>query len=188
MDEETSTTSTSVLLVTQTGHEAQWMSRADAHEWAKPILRQIIDRADGRWEGRLKTVIPAKSTFEGFVFKMIFTDVPECVIIDYILPVLKERACIVKRVSEDEAEAQRKQSFQRLAKITTQIDKIGDVAGTHKTIMELIAMRGTGGSEAKKRKFTDGLAEVLQTSFRVGSAKLQENKSDEGGEKEETSK
>ena len=156
------------------------MSRADAHEWAKPLLRQIIERADERWEGNLTTVIPVKPTFQGFLFKMIFTEVPERVMTDVILPVLQEQACTVKREQQDLAEAQRKQSAQRLAKIKRRIEKIADVEGLQQTLKELREMRGNGGSEAKRRKFSDGAMEVLQTSFRVGAAKLEENKQEEG--------
>ena len=167
------------LLVTKLGQDMKWTDRKEAYVWASSLLRHIIAKADASWEGELKVVLPLKPTVTGFLYKMVFTNVPDALMENVIVPGIQEQQCTVERVQKDLAAEQRRNSESRMIQIRSRIDAIGNVSKMQQTIGRLMEMRGEGGPETKKRKFSEGAMDVLKTSVKVGAAKLAENREEE---------
>ena len=156
---------TCILLVRVGSHMQDHISRKDAYSWMNKVIRKGVNEKGAHWEGDLQKVIPMRQAINGMEYKVQFEDVPEQLIQDVILPVLQKADCQVKRLSKD-------------------AERTFRVAKTQSLIQQLIALRGNGGSDAKRRRFSEDLTGVYNRSSRVGSAKLQELK-EEKEEKEE---
>jgi hypothetical protein len=156
------------LLVTKLGQNKQRVRQSDAFTWATVMLRKIITQADAKWEGTLDTVIPLTEQVDGFLYKMVFEDMPEDLLHNVIIPGMRVMACTA-RMEPHAVTAMHRKS----------VRDIGNVGSMRDTVNTILQMRGNGGPEAKKRKFSSEAMNILYTSVKVGSHKLAENKEDD---------
>ena len=125
-------------------------------------------------EGEMKAVSPIGLGMTGAKYKAVFSNVPDPMLDDSIIPGLEEQNCRVQRLRQDLQAQDRKRSMASLQKIQSRVDSIGDVTKLTATIDRLSAMHGDGGPEEKRHRFARGAMVVLQTSVAVGSARLDE--------------
>ena len=172
MDEESNTC---VLITTKLD---QWepYSRKEAYAWASVLLRSIVEKAEMRWQGEMKAVIPIGMSVTGCRYKAVLSDVPEEMIDDTIMPGLQGQKCTVQRMQKDLQAQDRKKSAARLQQIQSRVAQVGNVAALNATIDRLSTLHGGGGSEVKRQKFAQGAMSVLKTSVAVASANLEEAK------------
>ena len=170
MDEESDTC---LLIITKLD---QWepYSRREAYAWASVLLRSIVEKADMRWQGEMKAVIPMGMSVTGCRYKAVLIDVPEQMIDHTIIPGLQGQQCTVQKMQKDLQAQDRKKSAERLKQIQSRVAQIGNVADQKATIDRLSMLHGDGGPEAKRQKFAQGAMTVLKTSVAVGSANLEE--------------
>ena len=62
------------------------------------LLRGIVEKAELRWRGEMKAVIPIGMSVTGCRYKAVLSDVPEELILDTILPGLLGEKCSVQRM------------------------------------------------------------------------------------------
>ena len=81
----------SVLLVTHKACQDTYVSRQQAYDWAKGLIRDICQSAGANFDGQLKAAIPLKSVITGFLYKLVFQDVPEELICSTVIPGMEAR-------------------------------------------------------------------------------------------------
>ena len=160
------------LLVTVAGFSDKWVDSDAAKKWATTIVRKAVSESYHTWEGDLSQVVPLNFTVAGKRSKLKFVGVPEALIADVVMPALK-RLCPVKRLSTEEELAQRRPDSSR-----RRAQAIGDVDKAQSFMERLIEMRGDGGSDIKRRKFTEHVANVVERSQRLASSGMRQMKED----------
>ena len=80
----------------------QWepYSRKDAYGWASVLLRGIVEKAELRWRGEMKAVIPIGMSVTGCRYNAVLSDVPEELILDTILPGLLGKKCSLQSMDK----------------------------------------------------------------------------------------
>ena len=125
-----------------------------------------------KWEGDRVRIIPLNSTVAGKRFKLKFVGVPELLIADIVMPVLQKLGQVKKVSSEEEMARGRPAIARRRAQAIGDVDKVS-------TCMEhIVDMRGSGGSDIKKRKFADNCANAIERSQIFASSGMRQMKED----------
>ena len=149
------------------------MTRQDAYNWALQNIRKATHAEHACWQGQLISAIPVRSTVAGRLIKLKFVGVPESLMSSVIIPGL-EKDGQVDRMSKDEEAYDRTRAQAKGRDKRKRVQAIGNVAAVNSTVERLLAMRGTGGSEKQRRKFVDAVANMLDRSYKIGSADLRE--------------
>ena len=89
-----------------------------------------------------------------------------------------ERVGQVAKLSKDQESFDKAQSLSRATDASKRAQAIGDVAGTNSTIERLMALRGDGGHQVKKRKFADNCAHLLERTQRFAASGMREMRED----------
>ena len=141
------------------------------------MLKEILAEADTGMEGDLKTVIPIGQSLHGFKYKFIFEGTPESLMRDVLVAGMEEKhQCAVKRIHKDVANLQRRESEARVQGIRKRVTALSDLEKVNATIAALIALRGEGGPEKKRIKFSDQAMSLISTSSRIAACNLRENR------------
>lgn len=165
--------SSCTLLVTRLGEKGtNFITRKEAYDWACTMVQESIAKEGALMEGHMDAVIPCRQTVTGFLFKLVFRDVPDRLMRGVIIPGIKEKGCTVSIQDINEAAQQRKQSAERLANIRKRVNALGNTEDIVDVVKELMRMRGDGGPEEKRRKFVQGAMDVIRITTQVAGSTL----------------
>ena len=123
-----------ILIVTVGAHMQDFISRKDAHTWALKVVRKAIIEKGALWEGDLRLTTPMRSTVSGMQYKLQFTNVPEQLMTEVIIPAFQKDDCQVERLSKDAEKAFKDHSISRARDALKRAQAIGDVAVVNSTI------------------------------------------------------
>ena len=139
------------------------------------MIKQAVEENDIRWEGTLK-VTPLSSTPEGKRFRFKFHNVPEALIHKVVIPAF-EKTGHVRKVAEQELHAQ----VLHGDGLRRRIESAGNFEKMYSLVTELKELRGSGGSESRKRRFYENLASCVDRTHRIttnGMKQLREDTRD----------
>ena len=153
-----------------------WVDASVASEWATKVIKQAVEENGTRWEGGL-TVTPLSSTPEGKRFRLRFTNVPEALISSVVMPAFEAKGT-AHRLGEQELHAQSTNGevLKRRLESAGNFDKMYDL------VTELKEKRDSGGSESRKRRFYENLANRIDRTHRIttnGMKQLREDTRDD---------
>ena len=129
------------------------------------------------FEGYLQHAIPLRAIVSGMKFKLLFVGVPDQLMSTVIIPAF-EREGQVAKLSKDQESFDKAQSLSKATDASKRAQAIGDVAGTNSTIERLMALRGDGGNQVKKRKFAEHCAHLLERTQRFAASGMREMRED----------
>ena len=166
-----------ITTVAVLSYRDDYISKKDAFKWAIGIIRTATRDADTFVEGELHKVIPLRATVSGMQFKLHFVGVPDQLMSSVILPAFEKEGQVAK-FSKDQEENDEARCFSKAADTAKRAQAIGDVAGVNSMLETLLSLRGDGGTELRKRKFSDNCANVLERSQRFASNGMREMRED----------
>jgi hypothetical protein len=167
------------LLVTKLGHNQPKVKRSDALTWGMAMIREIMSESEAKWEGNLKAVIPLTEQVEGFLYKMIFHDVPEELLRSVVIPGMQLMGCNARFEPRAVTAMHRRNMETTIYTVKDRVRDIGNVGPMQTTLTKIMDMRGEGGPEAKRRKCGNEAMSILHTSVKIGAHKLEENKEED---------
>ena len=166
------------IIFTHPEDEDKWTTRVAAKRMVKAILQDTIQKRCSTFEGDLTLALPLTHTMHGMKYKLVFKGVPPSMMEDLVLPALRDRG-FAEVISKDDVAQQRmkKEEFNLLKKKNRK--SIGDFGMASDLISRLEKLRGTGGSEASRRKFSDACIDLAARSSRIATAGMTEFQADE---------
>ena len=162
-----------MTLVVPNDDNDTWVTRSQAKAWVQNVIRDMLSKVSKQWKGHLKAVIPYSSKIDGQPYKIIFQNVPEELMEAVVIPALRAQGEL-KVLSAEESE---RKKMMRTASQNLQMQNrkvLGDQTRQQSFLEEVLALRGTGGTERAKRKFAESLIKGHERCGNIASKRLRE--------------